>query len=300
MNEHIQETAGRQLRYVTYLSIGANVVLISMKFIVGAIAGSLSLLADAIHSVSDMITDLAVIIGINLGEKKADQTHPYGHGKIETLAASLIAAGLLVVGLGMIYYAAVDITKGHIKQPSYMVLAVAVLAIAVKEAVYQITKVAAIKYHSPAVLANAWHDRADALSSIAVVIGVIVRRFGFNYGDQVAAIAVGIMVTFIALKIIGDCLGQLTERAVDRATAEQIEQIINSNPSIRQWHKLRTRVIGREVFLDLHILVSPDLNVTAAHGIAEGLENALHEQMARPINIVVHIEPDLPELRKQT
>jgi len=294
----MKETGGRELRFVTYLSIAANVVLTSLKFVVGAISGSLSILADAIHSVSDMITDFAVLIGLHLGEKKPDPSHPYGHGKIETLAASLIAAGLLVVGLGMIYYAANDITKGHIRQASNIVLIAAAFAIVVKEIVYRVTKAVAIKYHCPAALANAWHDRSDALSSVAVVIGVVARKFGFNYGDQVAAIAVGIMVTLIGLKIIGDCLGELTEKAVDEATVEQIKQIISSNTQIRQWHKLRTRVIGREIFLDVHILVSPDLNVAAAHEISENLEKTLHERITRPVNIVVHVEPDLPELRK--
>lgn len=296
MNQH--ETGSKQLRLVTYLSIAANIVLTSVKFIVGALTGSLSILADAIHSVSDMVTDFAVLIGLHLGEKKPDQSHPYGHGKIETIAAVVIAVGLLTVGLGMIYYAVMDIAKGNIRLASNLVLITALAAIVIKEIIYQLTIRVAIKYHCPAALANAWHDRSDALSSLAVVIGVIARKFGFNYGDQVAAIAVGIMVTFIAMKIASDCIGELVEKAVDEATIDQIKKIINSNPAIKHWHKLRTRVIGRELFLDLHILVSADLTIAAAHEIAENLEDSLHEQMPRPINIIVHVEPDLPQLRK--
>ena len=298
MNNDKQKIASRQLRLVTYLSIAANVFLITGKFIVGLITGSLSILADAIHSVSDMLTDVAVLLGLYFGSKKPDSSHPYGHGKLETLAAIAIAVGLLGVGLGMIYYAALDITKDKVARPRDLVLVAAVGAIAVKEVVYRITKAVAMKYHCPAALANAWHDRADALSSVAVIVGVVAQKFGFGHGDQVAAIGIGVMVVIVATKLMGDCLGELIERAVDQATIEQIKDVIKANTQIRQWHRLRTRTVGREVFLDLHILVDPNLSIAAAHAIADGLEKALHKQITRPVNITVHIEPDIPKLRK--
>jgi cation diffusion facilitator family transporter len=298
MNNDKQNIASRQLRLVTYLSIAANVFLISGKFIVGLINGSLSILADAIHSVSDMLTDIAVLLGLHFGSKKPDSGHPYGHGKLETLAAVAITLGLLGVGLGMIYYAALDIAKDHVTRPRNLVLVAAVSAIAVKEVVYRVTKAVAIKYHCPAALANAWHDRADALSSVAVVVGFISSEFGFGHGDQVAAIGIGVMVVIVATKLMGDCLGELIERAVDQATIEQIKDIIKANGQIHQWHRLRTRTVGREVFLDFHILVDPNLSIAAAHEIASSLENALHNQLTRPVNITVHVEPDVPELRR--
>ena len=298
MNNDKQNIASRQLRLVTYLSIAANVFLIAGKFTVGLMTSSLSLLADAIHSVSDMLTDLAVLLGLYFGSKKPDSSHPYGHGKLETLAAIAIALGLLGVGFGMIYYAALDIAKDNVTRPRNLTLAAAIVAIAVKEAVYRITKAVAIKHHSPAALANAWHDRADALSSVAVIAGVIAQKFGFDHGDQVAAIGIGVMVVIVATKLIRDCLGELIEKTVDQATIEQIKNVIKANGQIRQYHRLRTRTVGREVFLDLHILVDPNLSIAAAHEIASSLENALHEQIARPVNITVHIEPDIPEMRK--
>jgi cation diffusion facilitator family transporter len=298
MTNDKQNIAARQLRLVTYLSIAANVFLIGGKFVVGFITGSLSLIADAIHSVSDMLTDIAVLLGLYFGSKKPDSSHPYGHGKLETLAAAAIALGLLVVGLGMIYYAALDIAKDNVTRPQNLVLAAAIGAIAVKEAVYRVTKAVAMKYHSSAALANAWHDRADALSSVAVIVGVVAQKFGFNHGDQVAAIAVGVMVMIVAAKLIGDCLGELIERAVDYATIEEIKNIIRANGQIHQYHRLRTRTLGREVFLDVHILVDPSLSIAAAHEIASSLENALHNQLTRPVNITVHVEPDIPALRR--
>jgi cation diffusion facilitator family transporter len=299
MDEDKQQFASKQLRLVTYLSIVANVFLISGKFIVGLMAGSLSLLADAIHSVSDMFTDIAVLLGLYFGSKEPDSEHPYGHGKLETLAAIVIALGLLGVGLGMIYYAALDIAKDNVTHPRNLVLAAAVSAIAVKEVVYRVTKAVAMKYHCPAALANAWHDRADALSSVAVVAGVVAQKFGFSHGDQVAAIGIGVMVMIVATKLIRDCLGELIEKAVDEATLKQIKDIIKANGQIRQYHRLRTRTIGRQVSLDVHILVDPHLHIAAAHEIADSLENALTEQITRPVNITIHIEPDIPKLRKQ-
>ena len=298
MNEDKHQAGYKQLRFVTYLSAGANVFLIAGKFIIGLLTGSLSLLADAVHSASDMLSDIAVLLGLYFGSKKPDSKHQYGHGKVETLAAIAIALGLLGVGLGMIYYAAIDIAKDNENNPRKLVLVAAIGAIAVKEVVYRVTKSVATKYHCPAALANAWHDRADALSSLAVIAGYIAQRFGFNHGDQIAAIGIGIMVEVVAAKLISDCIGELIERAVDDATLGQIKDIIKANGQIHQYHQLRSRTVGREVFLDVHILVDPELNVATAHGISENLEKSLEEQISRPINITVHIEPDIPEMRK--
>ena len=299
MNEDKQTTATKQLRRVTYLSIFANVfILVPSKFIVGFLTGSLSLVADAVHSVTDMLTDFAVLLGIYFGSNKPDLDHPYGHGKLETLSASAIALGLLAVGLGMVYYAAHDIAKGIVRHPSNLVLAVAIIAIAVKEVVFRVTRAVATKYHCPAALANAWHDRADALSSVAVVVGVIALKFGFEYGDQVAAIVVGIMISLVATGIFRDCLAEFTEKAIDQATLEQIKDVISANGQVRQYHRLRSRAVGREIFLDLHILVDPNLSISAAHEISEKLETTLQQQLTRPVNIIVHVEPDLPQLRK--
>jgi cation diffusion facilitator family transporter len=299
MVEDKQSIAARNIRRVTYFSIAANIlIVVPVKFAVGFLTGSLSLVADGIHSVSDLITDFAVILGLYLGSKKPDLNHPYGHGKLETLSAAAIAVGLLVVGLAMVYYAAHDIAMGNVHRPGNLVLAAAVLAIAVKEIIYRVTKAVALKYHCPAALANAWHDRTEALSSVAVIIGFVSQKFGFNYGDQVAAVVVGIMVSLVAAGIIRNCLAELTEQAVDKATLDHIQNIIKSDGQVRQWHRLRTRAVGREIFLDLHILVDPGLSISAAHEISERLETALHKQLTRPVNIIIHVEPDIPQLRK--
>lgn len=298
MHNQKMKLANKKIRFVTNLSIAGNIVLSAVKVGVGLFAGSMALVNDGIHSLSDMTTDIAVLLGIHFGSKQPDESHPYGHGRIETFAAGFIGIVLAGIGAVMIYRAAVAIAAGKYRSLGFIVLFVALISIIVKELLYIITRRVAVKTHSSTLYANAWHHRSDALSSIVVVIGFVSLRLGFKYGDQMAAVGVGLMVVLVGARVMGDCLRELTEAAADADTIERIKQIINSNSSIRQWHKLRSRTVGREVFLDLHILVDPGLNVAGAHEIAEGLERALHEQISRPVNITVHIEPDVPALRK--
>ncbi|MFZ2148333.1 MAG: cation diffusion facilitator family transporter [Sedimentisphaerales bacterium] len=298
MRNDKQTIAGRQIKSITYIGIAINIALAVIKVVIGLLAGSLALVADGLHSISDLATDAVVLLGLRLGAKGPDQSHPYGHGRAETLSAGLIAIVLILVGGVMIYYATMAIVRDEVTVPRFAVLIAAIVSIASKEWLYKATQKIAIKSHSPALYANAWHHRSDAFSSVAVVIGFITLEFGFGHGDQVAAVAVGVMIIWVGVRIAGDSLRELTEGAVDSETVERIRDVINAETSIRQWHNLRTRTVGREVFLDLHILVDPDLNIAAAHEIAESLENALDEQIARPVNITVHIEPDTPELRK--
>jgi cation diffusion facilitator family transporter len=298
MDNNKQAIMARQIKSITYLGMAMNIALSAIKIAIGLSAASLALVADGIHSLSDVATDVAVLLGLRIGSKEPDQSHPYGHGRAETFSAGLVALVLIVVGGAMIYYATLAITRDEMTAPRLGVLIAAVISIAAKEWLYKATQKVAIQSHSPALYANAWHHRSDALSSVAVVVGFISLKFGFGHGDQVAAIAVGLMIIWVGVRVIGDALRELAEAAVDPDTIEEIKEIINSDSSIRQWHKLRTRTVGREVFLDLHILVDPDLKITDAHEISERLEKTLDEQITRPINITVHIEPDMPELRK--
>lgn len=292
------EASNKQIRGITHLGIVVNIVLSAIKMTVGLAAGSMALVADGIHSISDMATDLVVLLGVYFGSKKPDTEHQYGHGKIETFSAIGIAFVLVVVGLGMIYKAAINIVASEPAKPGMFVVVVALFSILAKELLYQITKKVAVAVHSPALYANAWHHRSDALSSVVVVVGLVSVMLGFVHGDRIAAMFVGLMIILVGVRVIIDNLHELVDVAVDENTVSQIKQIISSKEQIRQWHKLRTRTVGREVFLDLHILVDPDLSVSASHAIAESLEESLHEQIIRPVNITVHIEPDVPAFRK--
>ncbi len=287
-----------KIKAVTYLAIAGNVALAVIKAWVGAVSGSMALVADASHSLSDIATDLAVLLGVRLGAKEPDKTHPYGHGKTETLLTTFIGIVLVLVGSVIVWRAAVNIAENKHVTPHYAVLAAALLSIVVKEFLYRITKTVAVKLHSSILYANAWHHRSDALSSVAVVAGFVALKFGFTHGDQIAAIAVGLMIILVAAQILVDCLNELTEAAVDDDTIRLIKNVINADSAVRNWHRLRTRSVGRQLFLDLHILVEPDLSIAAAHEISERLENTLHQKLTRPANIIIHIEPDIPQLRK--
>ncbi len=282
-----------------------NIVLSVLKCVVGIAVASLSLFADGIHSLSDCLTDIAVLVGIHLGAKEADSEHPFGHGRQETFATAVIALVLIAVGAGMIYKASMDIAKMHYtigSQPvtiSSSVIWIALLSVITKEALYQWTRIIAVRTHSSILYANAWHHRSDAFSSVAVLFGAVSVKLGYPYGDQLAAIVVGLMIIFVGGKVISDCLGEFAERAVDKQTVRQIQTIIESDRKILNWHQLRTRRVGREIFLDLHILVNPELSIAEAHEISEGLEQALRDQLTQPVNVIVHIEPDLPHLRRE-
>ncbi len=298
MGDSKRTVAEGRIKAVTYLSVAANVVLSGVKVLFGLLSGSIALIADGLHSLSDIATDIAVLIGVYVGAKKPDEKHPYGHGWAETFSAGFVALVMVGVGGSMIYYPATKIAQGEITDPRIAVIIVAIISVIAKELIYRRTKKVAVETHSSSLYANAWHHRSDAGSSVAVIAGAVSLRFGFVNGDHLAAMAVGLMIVMTGVGVLVECLREITESAVDPKTIEQIRGIIKSNQAIREWHKLRTRTIVREVFLDVHILVDPELNVSAAHEIAENLEVAIDSAISRPVNVTVHVEPDVPELRK--
>ncbi|MCF7974006.1 MAG: cation diffusion facilitator family transporter [Phycisphaerae bacterium] len=297
MNDEKNRTASRLIKSLTWWSLVTNTLLFLLKIVAGWVFGSMAMVADALHSLSDSATDLVVFVGHHLGSKGPDKEHPYGHGRIETFSSGIIALVLVAVGVGMIIHAGQDIAAGHVSEPRVVVLIVALVSVVVKELLYQATVRAAKLSHSSALYANAWHHRSDAFSSVAVLLGVAGMYFQFKFGDQVAAIVVGLMIVTVGFKVLGDCLSELAESAVDHETLELIEGIIKSQTQIHDYHKLRTRSVGREIFLDLHILVDQHLNLKDAHDIAESLEKTIEDSLTCPVNITIHVEPDLPELR---
>ena len=297
------EVANKQIRRVTLAGIWTNSVLTLLKITIGYLVGSISLIADGIHSLSDFATDFALLIGVHLASKQPDEKHQFGHGRLETFAGAFVAVALMTVGSFLIYKGAQTISNMHrlgneAVQISSWVIWIALLSVISKEALYQATRVVAKRTHSSATYANAWHHRSDAFSSVAVIIGAAAVKFGYPHGDQLGAIAVGIMIILVGAKIVLDCFSEFAEGAVDSATQQQIQEVISEQQGVRQWHQLRTRTVGREVFLDLHILVDPALNITEAHEIADSLEKTLVDRISRPVNVVIHIEPDLPTQRK--
>jgi len=291
-----QEAA--EMTRVTNIGIVMNLIMVAAKVVVGWLFGSIALVADGIHSLSDLLTDALVLLGTWIGIRPADKTHPYGHGKVETASALLIGFALVIVGGRIAWVAGHEMYLRHHNFPGVWVLVVAAISVAGKEWLYQITRRVAIKCESPALYANAWHHRSDAFAALAVVFGAVGGMLGWGHGDQVAGIVVGLMVVGVGVKVSMDAFVELSEASADPATVAALEGVISSQPGVRGYHRLRSRRVGREVFLDVHVLVDPCLTVVQSHAIADRIEDAVRSASRRPANIVVHIEPDLPELRR--
>jgi cation diffusion facilitator family transporter len=266
--------------------------LVIVKIITGLVVASMAMVADGFHSLSDLVTDFAIILGVKISKKEPDKEHPYGHSWAENFITVFTAIPLGIAGGYMVIKAVHSIADHNMNKIGLPVLIVALIAVVLKEYSFRITKKVAVRLSSSMLYANAWDHRSDALSSLAVAIGAVASMLGLAYADQLAAIIVGLMIVWVAIKILAGSAGQFTARAVDETTSEKIKQIIASQPQIRSWHKLRTRIVGRELFMDLHIMVDPKLSITEAHEIAETLENEMHSQFSQPINILIHIEPD--------
>lgn len=281
---------------VTILGILWNVALLVLKIAVGVVTGSASLVADGIHSASDMATDFAVLGGMHLARRKADAEHPYGHGRYETLAGGIVTGALILVGLYIAWAAILALYRGVHSFPGPCVIGIAAISIAVKEWLYRQTAKVARQVGSAALQANAWHHRSDALSSIAVLAGGIGGLAGWEHADQLAALIVGLMVVMAGGRTFVRVLHELTEGGLSRREIERIEAAIDGVDAAKGWHQLRTRYVGREMFVDVHVLVNPTLSVVDAHRISMDIESAIHSACERPANVIAHVEPDIEEL----
>jgi len=281
---------------VTILGILWNVALLVLKTAAGVITGSASLIADGIHSASDIATDFAVLGGMHLARRKADAEHPYGHGRYETLAGGVVAGALILVGLYIAWEAILALYHGVHSLPGPSVIGIAAISIAVKEWLYRQTARVARQVGSAALQANAWHHRSDAFSSIAVMAGGIGGLAGWEHADQLAALLVGLMIVMAGGRMLGRVLHELSEGGLISREIETIQVAIDGVDAAKGWHQLRTRYVGREMFVDVHVLVDPTLSVVDAHQISMDIESAIHSECERPVNVIVHIEPDIEEL----
>jgi cation diffusion facilitator family transporter len=283
---------------VTLLGILWNVILLVLKLAVGLVTGSAGLVADGIHSASDMATDLAVLGGMHLARRKADEEHPYGHGRFETLAGGVVAGALIFVGAFLAWEGVSALFSGVESFPGIGVVAVALVSIVIKEWLYRRTARIARDVGSAALQANAWHHRSDALSSIAVLAGGIGGLAGYGHADQLAGLIVGLMVVMAGGRTLLRVLHELTEGGLSRGDLETIQRAIGAVAAVREWHHLRTRVVGRETFVDVHVLVDPALSIVEAHRISTSVETAVRRSCDKPVNMTVHIEPDVAEQRR--
>ncbi len=296
-NVEDSSSAQESINKITLLGAIINALLALLKIVAGWFFGSLSLLADGIHSFSDLITDALVIVGAWLGAKPPDENHPYGHAKFETFATTTIALILISVGLGIGWEAIHSIISHKRSYPSSAILIFASLSIGLKEFLYQATKKVARRISSPILMANAWHHRSDAISSVAVLFGGIGSLWGFGYADHIAGVIVATFIIKVGIDITTENLNQLADAAIEESLLQNIKEIIEGQSGIEGWHRLRTRQAGRQIFMDVHILVDPETTIQEAHAISTQLEEALHRQIANPMNIIIHVEPNLPEMQ---
>jgi len=291
MNAHPETGVG-----VTLLGAVINTVLVALNLMVGLLTDSIALIADGIHSASDTATDLAVLGGIRLAARPPDSSHPYGHGRYETFTGGGVAAALIVVGGYIAWEAGSSLYANRASYPGIPIIIVAIASILSKEWIYRRTIRVAERQGSAALHANAWHHRSDALSSVAVLLGGIGGLFGWGHADQIAGIAVGFMVVAAGARTVRDVLHELLEGSLSQAECGAIRQAVEGVEGVRGFHELRARSVGRETFVDLHVLVDPYISIIAAHNISTAVEDGVRAASTRPVNVIVHVEPDIPDL----
>lgn len=280
-----------KIKRVTAVGLIANFFLTVFKIVAGYFGNSQTVIADGIHSLSDSVTDIAVIIGASLWSAPPDEGHPHGHRRIETFITAFIGIALFAVAYGIGRNAIITFTDPD-ETPTWIALAAALLSVVVKEALYQYTNRSGKKLQSSAVVANAWHHRSDAISSIPAAIAVIISMNFPNYPyiDNIGALIVSVFIVYTAFKISWAAILELTDISADKTICESIECTAKSVEGVKSIHKCRTRKYGNRIQVDLHIQVNPDITVREGHGIGHKVEDKLFKNHDI-IDVIVHVEP---------
>lgn len=284
---------------VTILGSVVNLLLLVFKFVAGVLGHSAAMIADAVHSLSDFVTDLIVIVFVKISSKPEDADHAYGHGKYETLASCIIGLALIVVGVMMGYNATVkivDVVRNgtELASPGIIALAAAVLSIVLKEWMFHITRKVAREVDSPAVEANAWHHRSDALSSVGTAIGIggaVLLGSKWAVLDPIAALVVSVFIVVQAAKILSDAIGQLMEKSLPRDVEQRICEIVYEEEGTSDIHHLRTRKIGSQISIELHVRMNGSLTLREVHGKSIAIEKRLRAAFGDSTYINLHVEP---------
>ena len=288
----------KEIYKVTLVGGAVNVVLLVFKFVAGIVGHSAAMVADAVHSLSDFVTDIIVLAFVHISGKPEDKSHDYGHGKYETLATTIIGVALLVVAVGIVYSGAVKIAAWlggqQLEAPGLLALWAALLSIVLKEGVYQYSMVKARQLKSQAVEANAWHHRSDALSSVGTAVGIGGAIF---FGQRwtvlgpVASVIVGAFIVKVAADLLRSGIGDLMEQSLPDAVEDEILRLAASVPGVSMPHDLRTRRIGNHYAIELHILMDGDLSLREAHDKATEVEDTLKGHYGQDTHVAVHVEP---------
>lgn len=273
-----------------------NVLLGVIKLIGGLTYHSHALIADGIHSFADLLTDIMVIIAAKWGSQDADASHPYGHQRIETAATLMLALMLAIAGVGIVWDALAELIRHQFDSPQWPALVIALASIIANEGLFHYTKRIAKQVQSSLLLANAWHHRSDAASSVVVFIGLIGSLAGYSYLDTIAALIVGFMIIKMAWEYGLNSVKELVDTAVDPATLVEIKATIKNLPGVQKVHQLRSRMMGADVFIDVHILVSPYISVSEGHYIAQHVHYHLIRLFAAIKDVTVHVDAEDDEM----
>ncbi len=287
-----------QIYRVTILGMFVNIVLFIFKLIAGVVGRSGAMIADAAHSASDFATDIVVLAFVRISAKPRDDDHHWGHGKYETLASLIIGVALFAVGVEILIDGAEKITafaNGEVlERPGVIAIVAAVLSIVAKEALYQYTARKARQLNSPSVEANAWHHRSDALSSVGALLGIGLAYFlgeEWRVADPIAAIVVAALIVKVAIGLCRTALAELLEKSLPREVEQEILSIISVTPNVHKPHNLRTRRIGSDIAIEVHIRVDGAMTVYDSHEISRDIELRLRERFGDKTAVAIHIEP---------
>lgn len=281
---------------ITLIGATVNVLLAMIKVFFGWLGNSHALFADGLHSLADLLSDGLVVIASRYGNQAADHNHPYGHQRIETAATVAVALLLLLTGAGIIIDASLRLYHHTINSPELIVLWIAAGSIVANEILFHYTRHVAYKIQSPLLEAQAWHRRSDAASSLIVLIGVTATLLGYIYLDAIAAIVVGLLIIKMSIELGWRSISELVDTSIDEGSLKTIRAIIMQTPGVRMIHQLRTRLMGSNIIVDVHVLVDPYLSVSEGHFISQQLQTRLLQQIPQANDVTVHIDPEDDEI----
>ncbi|MCH5267162.1 MAG: cation transporter [Lachnospiraceae bacterium] len=279
---------------VSIISIIGNIALSLLKLLAGVIAHSGAMISDAVHSASDVFSSIVVIIGIRLSAQESDKEHPYGHERLECIAALLLANILFITGLGIGYNALQTILKGKYETlaiPGIFALITAIISIAAKEAMFQYTKHYAKKLDSGALMADAWHHRSDSLSSIGALIGIAGARLGFPILDSAASLVICLFIAKAAYEIFMDATDKVVDHSCDEATEKALQDCACQIEGVLHVDTMRTRVFGAKIYVDIEISADGSKTLHEAHAIAERVHDSIENNFPKVKHVMVHVNP---------
>lgn len=301
-NQFIENTAAMQnlqdyekvAMHVSKVSIAANFILTIFKLLAGVIAHSGAMVSDAIHSASDVFSTIVVIIGIRISSKASDKDHPYGHERLECVASIVLATVLAVTGLGIGYSAVSKIVGGDYSQlavPGILALVAAIVSILVKESMFHYTRIYAKRIDSGALMADAWHHRSDALSSVGALIGIAGARIGFPILDPIASLVICVFIEKAAYDIFMDAVDKMVDKACDEEVELRLRECALAQEGVLGVDLLHTRVFANKIYVDIEIRVDGNKKLWESHGIAEHVHDAIEQTFPKVKHIMVHVNP---------